>query len=446
MKQIIEVSRAEFIFVVEKPLLQSRLKRPYPLGFQSWVREVKRICGNSVERFFQSRLLESCGIREPEASPGKRLIPANRLQRQRNPGNPGVAEGAVVHKPSAHNHSQPAQNQLLLRVRVVVEPLIMVLRTILEIPHKPVLVLDPVPKCCVRPAALRVVPLVLKSGTIDVANFVRAEWSLGAPSLTRYNGYPAVEITGANAPGKSSGQAMQAMSRIVTTDLPRGFGNDWAGQSLQEILSGEQAPMLFALSILIVYLCLAALYESWSIPAAVLMAVPAGLVGATAAAHLRGLPNDVFFKVGPDHHHRPHRQERDPDRGVRGRGAALGQEPAPGGARGGAPALPSHSHDLLRLHPRGVSDDDFLRRGADARHAIGTGVVGGMLSAAVLGVLLIPVCYVAVRRLLGDPLDGPDTRHPGRARGPLAHGLKGAAPRRALLMTPRARGGGGRWC
>src|SRR5205823_5220492 len=91
---------------------------------------------------------------------------------------------------------------------------------------------------------------------------------------------------------------MQAMQTIIDRELPRGFGNDWAGQSLQELISGAQAPMLFALSILVVYLCLAALYESWSIPAAVLMAVPVGLIGSTIAASLRGMPNDVFFKVG----------------------------------------------------------------------------------------------------------------------------------------------------
>ena len=255
---------------------------------------------------------------------------------------------------------------------------------------------------------------------IPLANFVRAEWSLGAPSLTRYNGYPAVEITGGNAPGKSSGQAMQAMRNIVTSALPRGFGNDWAGQSLQEILSGQQAPMLFALSILIVYLCLAALYESWSIPAAVLMAVPAGLVGATLAAQLRGLPNDVFFKVGLI-----------TIIGLTAKNAILIVEFAVEQQRAG-----KSLHDAvleaarLRFRPILMTSFAFILgvlpmtishgAGANARHAIGTGVVGGMLSAAVLGVLLIPVCYVAVRRLLGDKLD-----EPGQAPGT---GAGGGAP------------------
>jgi multidrug efflux pump len=259
---------------------------------------------------------------------------------------------------------------------------------------------------------------------IPLANFVRAEWAVGAPALTRYNGYPAVEITGSNAPGKSSGEAMKEMQSIVARDLPHGFGNDWAGQSLQEILSGEQAPMLFALSILIVYLCLAALYESWSIPAAVLMAVPAGLIGSAVAAHLRGLPNDVFFKVGLI-----------TIIGLTAKNAILIVEFAVEEQRAGKslhqavleaarlrfrPILMTSFAFILGVFPMVVSSG----AGANARHAIGTGVVGGMLSAAVLGVLLIPVCYVAVRRLLGDKLDEPGSAAPGGAeRAP-----QGSAP------------------
>jgi multidrug efflux pump len=247
---------------------------------------------------------------------------------------------------------------------------------------------------------------------IPLANFVRADWVVGAPSLTRYNGYPAVEITGGNAPGRSSGEAMQAMQTIVTQQLPRGFGNDWAGQSLQELISGAQAPMLFALSILVVYLCLAALYESWSIPAAVLMAVPVGLIGSTVAALLRGLPNDVFFKVGLI-----------TIIGLSAKNAILIVEFAVTLQKAGKslhaavleaarlrfrPILMTSFAFILGVFPMMISSG----AGANARHAIGTGVVGGMLSAALLGVLLIPVCYVAVRRLIGDPLD-----EPGHAAG-----------------------------
>jgi multidrug efflux pump len=250
---------------------------------------------------------------------------------------------------------------------------------------------------------------------IPLANFVRAEWVVGAPSLTRYNGYPAVEITGANSAGHSSGEAMQAMQTIIDRELPRGFGNDWAGQSLQELLSGAQAPMLFALSILVVYLCLAALYESWSIPAAVLMAVPVGLIGSTVAALLRGLPNDVFFKVGLI-----------TIIGLSAKNAILIVEFAVTLQRGGA-SLHAAVLEAARLRFRPILMTSFAfilgvfpmmistGAGANARHAIGTGVVGGMLSAVVLGVLLIPVCYVAVRRLMGDKLDEPGSSSAGAA-------------------------------
>jgi multidrug efflux pump len=249
-------------------------------------------------------------------------------------------------------------------------------------------------------------------GMIPLANFVRADWMIGPPSLTRYNGYPAVEITGSNAPGRSSGEAMQAMQQIVTQHLPRGFGYDWAGQSLQELISGAQAPMLFALSILVVYLCLAALYESWSVPAAVLMAVPVGLLGTGLAALLRGLPNDVFFKVGLI-----------TIIGLSAKNAILIVEFAVTARRNGKslhegvleaarlrfrPILMTSFAFILGVFPMMISTG----AGANARHAIGTGVVGGMLSAAVLGVLMIPVCYVAVRRLMGDRLD-----EPGRTAG-----------------------------
>jgi multidrug efflux pump len=242
---------------------------------------------------------------------------------------------------------------------------------------------------------------------IPLANVVHADWVVGPPSLTRFNGYAAVEITGNNAPGRSSGEAMQAMQSIVNTDLPHGFANDWAGQSLQELISGSQAPMLFTLSILVVYLCLAALYESWSVPAAVLMAVPVGLVGTAIAALLRGLPNDVFFKVGLI-----------TIIGLSAKNAILIVEFAVTAQKNGKtlhegvleaarlrfrPILMTSFAFILGVFPMVVSTG----AGANARHAIGTGVVGGMLSAALLGVLMIPVCYVAVRRLLGEKLDEP---------------------------------------
>jgi multidrug efflux pump len=242
---------------------------------------------------------------------------------------------------------------------------------------------------------------------IPLSNFVRPNWVVADPALTRYNGYPAVEITGSNAPNKSSGEAMTEMQKLVTQKLPHGFGYDWAGQSLQEQLSGAQAPMLFALSILVVYLCLAALYESWSIPVAVLMAVPVGLLGSTVAALLRGLPNDVFFKVGLL-----------TIIGLSAKNAILIVEFAVKERQMGK-SLHNAVMEAARLRFRPILMTSFAfilgvfpmvistGAGANARHAIGTGVVGGMLSAAVLGVLLIPVCFVALRRLMGDKLDAP---------------------------------------
>jgi multidrug efflux pump len=240
---------------------------------------------------------------------------------------------------------------------------------------------------------------------IPLSNFVKPTWGIADPVLTRYNGYPAVEITGANAPNKSSGEAMERMEQTVTQNTPRGFGYDWAGLSLQELRSGSQAPMLFALSILVVYLCLAALYESWTVPIAVLMAVPVGLLGSSVAALVRGLPNDVFFKVGLL-----------TIIGLTAKNAILIVEFAVTERSMGKslheavmeaarlrfrPILMTSFAFILGVFPMAVSTG----AGANARHAIGTGVVGGMLSAAVLGVLLIPVCFVAIRRLMGDKLD-----------------------------------------
>jgi multidrug efflux pump len=257
------------------------------------------------------------------------------------------------------------------------------------------------------PDALSHYYVVSNGNAVALANVVHSDWAVAPPSLTRYNGYPAVEVTGSSAPTRSSGEAMREMQRIVEQYLPHGFGYDWAGQSLQELLSGAEAPMLFALSIMVVYLCLAALYESWSIPIAVLMAVPVGLLGSTLAALVRGLPNDVFFKVGLI-----------TIIGLSAKNAILIVEFAVTLQREGKslhnavleaarlrfrPILMTSFAFILGVFPMAISHG----AGANSRRAIGTGVVGGMLSAAILGVLLIPVCYVALRRMLGDKLDEP---------------------------------------
>jgi multidrug efflux pump len=244
---------------------------------------------------------------------------------------------------------------------------------------------------------------------IPLSSVVHPRWTMASPNLARYNGYAAVEITGSNAPGHATGQAMNEVQSQVAM-LPDGIGFDWAGQSLQEKLSGAQAPALFALSILVVYLCLAALYESWSVPVSVLLVVPLGVIGAIAAAQIRGLSNDVFFKVGLI-----------TIIGLAAKNAILIVEFAVTEHASG-----KSLHDAvveaarLRFRPILMTSFAFILgvmplvlstgAGANARHAIGTGVAGGMITAAVLGVLFVPVFFVSVRRLLGDPLDGPRRR------------------------------------
>ena len=242
---------------------------------------------------------------------------------------------------------------------------------------------------------------------IPLASVVRSTWGAGPTSVTRYNGLPAVEITGSPAPGRSSGEAMREMERIVKEELPEGYGFDWAGQSLQEILAGAQAPLLFLLSIMVVYLCLAALYESWATPVAVMLVVPLGVLGAILLMWLRGMPNDVFFKIGLI-----------TIIGLAAKNAILIVEFAVSEHESGKSVRESVLEAArLRLRPILMTSFAFILgvsplvvssgAGANARRAIGTGVVGGMLSAAILGVLLVPVFYVAVRRILRDPLDAP---------------------------------------
>src|SRR5690606_32379110 len=132
---------------------------------------------------------------------------------------------------------------------------------------------------------------------VPVSAFATAEWTYGPPRLERFNGQPSVELLGQAAPGLSSGEAMRAVEEIMA-QLPPGFGYEWSGTSYEERRSGAQAPALYALSVLVVFLCLAALYESWSIPFAVMPVVPLGVLGALIGASSRGMSNDVFFQVG----------------------------------------------------------------------------------------------------------------------------------------------------
>ncbi|KAF2395316.1 efflux RND transporter permease subunit [Pseudomonas frederiksbergensis] len=245
-------------------------------------------------------------------------------------------------------------------------------------------------KINVRNSAGKMVPL---------SAFVQAKWTQGPAQLTRYNGYPAISISGEPKPGHSTGEAMAEIERLVAQG-PAGLGQEWTGLSLQERLSGSQAPILLGLSLLIVFLCLAALYESWSIPTSVLLVVPLGVLGAVLAVTLRGMPNDVFFKVGLI-----------TIIGLSAKNAILIIE--------FAKSLYDEGHDLidatlqaarLRLRPIVMTSLAFIlgvvplaiATGASSasQQAIGTGVIGGMITAT-LAVLFVPVFFVVVMKLVG---------------------------------------------
>jgi multidrug efflux pump len=240
---------------------------------------------------------------------------------------------------------------------------------------------------------------------IPLSSVVNATWGMGSPSLTRYNGYSAVEIVGDAAKGYATGQAMSTLQNIVDKDLPFGYGADWTGQSYQELLAGNSAALLMILSIFIVFLCLSALYESWSIPVAVLLVVPLGLLGMCSFMMLRGFPNDMYFKIGMV-----------TVIGLAAKNAILIVEFAVEQQALGKTLFDAVlTAARLRLRPILMTSLAFILgvlplvtstgAGANSRHEIGTAVIGGMLFATFLGLLLIPVFYVSVRRALGDKLD-----------------------------------------
>jgi multidrug efflux pump len=238
-----------------------------------------------------------------------------------------------------------------------------------------------------------------RTGTMaPLSAFTTVRWIYGSPQLQNYNGFPAYEIVGAAAPGKSTGEAMDAMEEMAR-QLPAGIGFEWTGQSYEERLSGSQAPMLYALSMLVVFLCLAALYESWSIPFSVMLVVPLGVLGALLAATMRGLPNDVYFKVGLL-----------TTVGLATKNAILIIEYAKDLQAEGKGLIEATLEAVhLRLRPILMTSFAFILgvmplvistgAGSASRNAIGTGVAGGMFAATVLGIFLIPVFYVVVRRI-----------------------------------------------
>lgn len=235
-----------------------------------------------------------------------------------------------------------------------------------------------------------------KSGSmVPLSAFTNIHWTFGSPQLQRYNGIPAVNIVGAAAPGLSSGEAMVEMEKMAA-QLPKGIGYSWSGQSLEERISGNQAPMLYGISLLIVFLCLAALYESWAIPVAVILVVPLGILGALAAVSFRDLSNDVYFKVGLL-----------TTVGLSTKNAILIIEFALDLMKEGKGLIESILEAVkLRLRPILMTSMAFILgvlplvlssgAGSASQNAIGTGVTGGMISGTILAIFLVPVFFVVV--------------------------------------------------
>ncbi|XWX92201.1 multidrug efflux RND transporter permease AcrD [Salmonella enterica] len=227
--------------------------------------------------------------------------------------------------------------------------------------------------------------------------FATSRWETGSPRLERYNGYSAVEIVGEAAPGVSTGTAMDVMESLVH-QLPGGFGLEWTAMSYQERLSGAQAPALYAISLLVVFLCLAALYESWSVPFSVMLVVPLGVIGALLATWMRGLENDVYFQVGLL-----------TVIGLSAKNAILIVEFANEMNQKGHALLDATLYaSRQRLRPILMTSLAFIfgvlpmatstGAGSGSQHAVGTGVMGGMISATVLAIFFVPLFFVLIRR------------------------------------------------
>ena len=236
---------------------------------------------------------------------------------------------------------------------------------------------------------------------VPFSAFSSSHWITGSPRLERYNGVPSMEILGEAAPGKSTGEAM-ALMEALAAKLPAGIGYDWTGLSYQERLSGNQAPALYAISLIVVFLCLAALYESWSIPFSVMLVVPLGVIGALLAATLRGLNNDVYFQVGLL-----------TTIGLSAKNAILIVEFAKDLMEKEGKGLIEATLEAVRLRLRPILMTSLafilgvlplvLNHGAGsgAQNAVGTGVMGGMLSATLLAIFFVPVFFVVIRRRFG---------------------------------------------
>ena len=233
---------------------------------------------------------------------------------------------------------------------------------------------------------------------VPFSSFASGHWTSGSPKLERYNAFPAINIWGEATPGRSSGEAMRAMEEIAS-QLPQGIGFDWTGLSFQERLAGSQAPLLYAFSILVIFLCLAALYESWPIPISILMALPLGAIGGVIGSSIHGLPNDVYFQIGLL-----------TTLGLTTKNAILIVQFAKARVEEGMGLIEATMEGArLRLRPIVMTSLAFgfgvlplalaSGAGAGAQRAIGIGVLGGVVSATFLVTLFAPLFYVLITKL-----------------------------------------------
>jgi multidrug efflux pump len=256
---------------------------------------------------------------------------------------------------------------------------------------------------------------------VPLSAFASTRWIKGAMQTVRYNGYPAMRISGAAAPGFSTGAAMDEMEKLAAR-LPEGFGFEWTGQSRQEKLAGSQATVLYAFAILAVFLCLAALYESWSIPLAVILVVPLGVLGVLLATLLRGYANDVYFQVGLI-----------TIIGLSAKNAILIIEFAKDlQAQGKSVVESALAAAHLRFRPIVMTSMAFILgvlplalaggAGSASQRAIGTGVIGGMVVGTFLAVFFVPIFFVVVRSIFkGSARQRAFDQHHGHAIGADSH-------------------------
>ncbi|MBW2615542.1 MAG: efflux RND transporter permease subunit, partial [Deltaproteobacteria bacterium] len=235
---------------------------------------------------------------------------------------------------------------------------------------------------------------------VPFSSFASEHWTYGSPQLERFNGFPSINIWGEPAPGRSSGAAMAAMEELASK-LPQGIGFDWTGLSYQERMASSQAPLLYAFSIFVIFLVLAALYESWPIPIGILLCLPLGVIGGVIASSMRGMPNDVYFQIGLL-----------TILGLTAKNAILivqfARARVDEGARLTAATLEAAK---LRLRPIIMTSLAFgfavlplalaSGAGAGAQKAIGTGVLGGMITSTFLVILFAPLFYVVIYKAFG---------------------------------------------